>query len=348
MALFNEYLGRLASLTCLCSADNELSPASYEIDNRLPVGKSQVLNPLCWIKIYRKAKKINATHLILEFPYYGIAGVLCKKLLGVKLIVHSHNIEGLRFKEQRKWWWRILFFFEKHVSQRADLVFVKTATDKSEAVTHFALDKNKVLVIPYASNGNKMLNKQQARQIICKRHHIKEEEKIFLFAGTLDYLPNAEAVLAIYDTIVPLLKKENIPFTFLICGRNKLREFAYLNNFSNENVIYAGEVKDIETYFACCDVFVNPVKKGGGVQTKIYDALSFHCNVVAFESMLQKDEQLLSLRKVHAVKDGDWPAFVRSIVNAMTNSEWVPAMFLKANSWAESAKKAIEHLKTAL
>src|SRR5690349_15226577 len=78
VALFNEYLGRLTPLTCLCSKNNEQVDASYNIDNSLPIAKGQFLNPLTWRKVYTTVRNINATHLILEFPYYGVAALLCK------------------------------------------------------------------------------------------------------------------------------------------------------------------------------------------------------------------------------------------------------------------------------
>src|SRR6476661_7374262 len=81
VAFFMEHLARQAPLTCLCSRTNQSVPAAFIIDNSLPVSKTQFLNPLCWMKIYRKAGNLRTTHLIVEFPYYGIAGWLCKQLL---------------------------------------------------------------------------------------------------------------------------------------------------------------------------------------------------------------------------------------------------------------------------
>ena len=102
IAFFNENLGKLTSLSCICSRNNETEKADYSAYNSLPISKTQFLNPFVWFKIYLVAKKTKSTHLILEFPYHGISGLICKKYLGTKLIINTHNIEFLRFKEQNK------------------------------------------------------------------------------------------------------------------------------------------------------------------------------------------------------------------------------------------------------
>jgi polysaccharide biosynthesis protein PslH len=291
------------------------------------------------------AKRQKATHLILEFPYYGLAGVICKKLLGLNLIIHCHNIEFLRFREQKKSWWRLLYFLEKWTLQKADSVFVKTPKDRRMIAQFFGITPSRIAVIPYAMVINGPFEKEESRKLIIQRHELKSDEKLLLFAGTLDYLPNAEAVLAIYKFLVPLLEEKSVPFRFIICGRNQIKAFQYLKDLHNKHVVYAGEVVDIETYFQGCDVFVNPVQSGEGIQTKIYDALSYHCNVVAFESMLSKDEQLKSINKVYTVNDQNWTDFANKIIEASSNKALISSEFLQKNSWYMSAEKAIMHLQ---
>ncbi len=51
---------------------------------------------------------------------------MLKWFTGVKLIVHSHNIEGLRWKTLGKWWWKGLWIYEKWVHRQADLQLFQT------------------------------------------------------------------------------------------------------------------------------------------------------------------------------------------------------------------------------
>src|SRR5688572_30144424 len=221
IALFNENLGKLTSLNCLCSRNNEPEKAGYSIYNILPVSQTQFLNPYIWLRIYLVAKRTRSTHLILEFPYHGISGLICKKYLGVKLIINTHNIEFLRFKEQNRKWSELLYHFERWILRRANLVFFKTENDKKKAEKIFKLKADKVSTITYGVSDEEFSKKEPARQWICKVHQIEETEKIILFAGTLDYMPNADALIAIKDYIIPSLRKKLPAFKIIVCGRNR-------------------------------------------------------------------------------------------------------------------------------
>ncbi len=294
IALFNKYLAREAELVCLCSKNNEPGgKVNYKLIPGLPVSKTQFINSFCWHKIISTVKKEKITHLILEHPYHGIAGWLAKKIHGVKLIVHSHNIEALRFKETGSRWWRLLAIYEKWVHRQANLNLFKTEDELQYAVANFGLNKEKCLVTHYGIDPEeKRPDQGVAKNIIAERHNILPPEKILLFAGTLDYKPNATAVENIYKEIAPRLAESNFQGRIIICGRNKLPSFQYLNSLSHPMVINAGEAEDIENYFAAADVFINPVLTGGGVQTKVIDALSYGFGVVAFRYMLEKNMRI--------------------------------------------------------
>jgi glycosyltransferase involved in cell wall biosynthesis len=344
VAFFNEHLGLHVPLVCLCSKNNELIKTSYKIQNLLPVSKMQFLNPLTWRKIYSTAKNEKATHLILEFPYHGIAGFICKKWLGINLIIHTHNIEFLRFKEQKKWWWGPLFHFEKWVLKNANTVLFKTEKDKLLAQKHFSLEESNLAVVPYGVEKSKMTTKGDAQGVIRKRHKIKEDEKIILFAGTLDYRPNADAVVSLVKKIIPQLDEKHFQYRIIVCGRNRLKQFEFLNSIKNDKMIFAGEVEDMENYFMAADVFINPVISGGGVQTKILDALSYHLNVVCFESKLSgiKDAG----NKIFSVQNRDWKAFVQGIIEAANKTEVTPIAFFEAHNWHTIAVKALHKIGT--
>lgn len=342
VALFNRHLAVHATLLCLCSKNNEAVDTGYRIDNSLPVGKAQFFNPFIWLKIYRTVKKESVTHLLLEFPYHGIAGVLCKKLLGVKLVVHEHNIEYLRFKEQKErgWWW--LYLLERWTLRHADAVFFITKEDRQTAEKSFGLKPEKLSVVSYGVTKRNTPSREEAQAVIKKRHSIQPKEKILLFAGTLDYNPNADAIVAIYEYLIPLLDQQNFHYKIITCGRNQ-SSFHYLNELkAPTKLVMAGEVDDVETYFLAADVFINPVLTGGGVQTKTLDALSYHLNVVCFDSKLRGIEN--AGEKVFAVADGDWQAFANVTIAATQSSAPTPAAFFETYDWRTIAAKAYQKM----
>lgn len=336
---FNDALAQHAELTCVCSSNNILAKDSaYPVLNCLPVSKSQFLNPLAWRRILQVGKKQHVTHLLLEFPYYGILGIFYKKFHRVKLVVNTHNIEYLRFREMRKWWWPILFVLEKWTLQRADLVLFKTKSDLLFAKQQFRLHDQQVSLVPYGVTLQETARKQNARKLIAERYSIAKDKKILLFAGTLDYLPNAEAVKWISTELVPLLKQGNFSFKVLICGRLQYSSFQYLKQHKSESVCFVGDVDDIENYFLAADVFVNPVQNGGGIQTKIMDALSYHLNVVCFQSKCKEIQH--AENKLYAVQDGDADKFANATIAAAKAQSLTPDAFFETYNWRTIAAKA--------
>jgi glycosyltransferase involved in cell wall biosynthesis len=342
VALFNQHLAQHAPLLCLCSKNNENTSTNYRVENVLPVGKGHVLNPLVWQKIYDTAKREGITHLLLEFPYYGLAGILCKKLLSVKLIVNTHNIEYRRFKEQKKWWWGPLFHLERLTLRAADTVFFKTEADIKTAKEKFDLKAEKLFLVPYGVEEKKGVNKAVAKTIIRQRHGIEAEDKILLFAGTLDYAPNADAVVSIAKKLIPLLNEKSFRYKIIVCGRNRFKEFAYLNALQNEQLIMAGETADMETYFESADVFINPVLSGGGVQTKTMDALSYHLNVVCFTAKAAGING--AENKVFPVMDNDWNSFASAVVAASQRTTPTPHTFIEKYNWRTIAAEAYQKI----
>lgn len=347
IVLFNKYVGKEIALTCLCSKENQSEEQlSYKLISELPKSKTQFVNPLIWFKIIRTAKKEQATHLIIEHPYHGIAGWLTKLFTGIKLIVHAHNIEYLRFKELGKWWWPLLRFYEKWTHRRADLSLFKTEADKQLAIAKFKLNPTRCTIQLYGIDPEEVTpNKNLARSIISKRHNIKDDEKILLFSGTLDYAPNAKAVENIYTEIAPRLTSDNQKVKIIICGRNKDKNFQYLKDLSHPTIIQAGEVEDINQYFAAADVFINPVLLAAGIQTKMIDALSIGCPVVCFNQTALPPEYKISDKRIFTTENDNWDIFYQNILSAFNpSSKEFSQQDLNSLFWRQSIKGVLEYI----
>jgi polysaccharide biosynthesis protein PslH len=161
-----------------------------------------------------------------------------------------------------------------------------------------------------------------------------------LFAGTLDYQPNAKAVRLIFKEIAPRLDDS---FTILICGRNDLKEFESIKHLAQPNVLFIGEVEDIEHYFAAADAFLDPVETGGGVQSKIIEALGYDLNVVCFDSQADKQFELAG-EKIFPSASGDYDGIVKNINRSVLSSSPTLPQFFKYYNWESIIKRLNEKL----
>lgn len=342
IALFNKYLAKQTELTCLCSRDNIAAGIDYSVLPKLPVGKKQFADPAVWKLITSTAREQKATHILLEHPYHGIAAIRACRATGAKLIVHSHNIESQRFRQLGKQGWQLLSRYERWVHRQADLNLFKSKIDRDFAIKRFGLEPDKCVIIPYGiekvSNNGKIKNSgipdgTEGKSSQSKNPVSSDYELQVLFAGTLDYQPNAAAVEAIYQQIAPALLKQNYPCRITIAGRNRNPAFQYLERLQHPLVTRLPEVDDIETYFANADVFINPVLQGGGIQTKNIEALAHHTNVVAFDSMIDPELKQYAGEKLFSVKAGHWIEFVQQIQKAATYTANTPDTFFEHYDW---------------
>ena len=150
IALFYKYFSVYHVVTIIGSKNNQPGESEgYALLNILSGSRWRYINPFLFFTLRKQIREKKATHLILEHPYYGWLGYLLKKCCGIKLVVHSHNMEGNRWKSLGKWWWSILWGYERWVHRRADYNFFIQAEDRDYAIKRFALDPARCIVMTY-------------------------------------------------------------------------------------------------------------------------------------------------------------------------------------------------------
>ncbi|MBL0146290.1 MAG: glycosyltransferase family 4 protein [Chitinophagaceae bacterium] len=171
------------------------------------------------------------------------------------------------------------------------------------------------------------LQRDEAKEFLQKKYTIGEDEKILLFNGTLNYQPNLDALKIILNKINPaLIEHNNFAYKIIICG-SKLP--AELNNLEgHKNIIYAGFVNDITVYFKGADIFLNPVIEGGGIKTKVVEALGYNLSVISTTSGAIGIAQQITGNKLSIIEDEDWLNFVQAIIVANTSNE-IPVTFFE-------------------
>lgn len=344
IALFNEYLGRELELCCITIKNNDSSFAkTYTVKNILSNSPSRYFNPAYFFLLKKMIRQEQITHLILEHPYYGWLGILLKWFCKVKLIVHSHNIEATRFRSMGKWWWGILWHYEKHVYKNADHNFFIQDDDREFAIHKFKLNASRCSTITYGFEMAAPPSREDratAKKNICHHYNIQEDEKILLFNGTLDYAPNRDALDIILEKINPqLLANSAFRYKIIICGNKLPSSYNSLENYKDRHIIYAGFVDDISLFFKGADIFINPVIDGGGIKTKVVEALGYDLAVISTKSGAIGIPAAITGGKMRITKDGDWEEFARQvIIHEPANS--IPAAFFDHFYWGNIAKKA--------
>ena len=344
IAFFYDYLAVHVNLTCVTTKENDPSAVSnYEVLNILSNSGLRYIDIFYFFTLRKIIREKKITHLIIEHPYYGWLGVLLKCFYKIKLVVHSHNIEALRFKSTGRWWWGVLWQYEKYTHQQADANFFIHDDDRNFAVEKFKLAAGKCETITYGFELQNLPAPEEkilAKNNLCKQYQVDADTKLLLFNGTLDYKPNLDAVDIILQHINPLLlSNDHFKYKIIICGKGLPSRYDELKSFASKNIIYAGFVDDINIYFKGADIFINPVTDGGGIKTKVVEALGYGLSVISTQSGATGVPIGITGDKLKIIADKDWDEFAKQ-ASVLNTASTIPKNFFDHFYWGNIAGKA--------
>ena len=99
-----------------------------------------------------------------------------------------------------------------------------------------------------------------------------EKDNSIVFVGNLGYPPNEDAVLWFANDILPLVLKRIPSARFVVVGMNAPPKILALADRSQIEV--TGEVPDVRPYLWRAAVSVAPLRKAGGSQFKVLEAMA--------------------------------------------------------------------------
>lgn len=341
IALFYKYFSRYVSLVCVATQSNDPAAAEgYEVLNLLPNGTTRYADPRLFFTLRTIIRQRGITHLELEHPYWGWLAVWLKWATGVQLIVHSHNIEGTRWQTLGKWWWKGLWHYEKWVHRRADYSFFKQDEDRLYAIRHFGLAPEQCITTTYGiewSQAPAPAERAVARRALLAAHGIPAHHRLLLFNGSFNYLPNLRGLQQIIQTVNPALQQLNdFPYTILICGKDIPAD---LEQGRPPNMVFAGFVPDVDLYFKGTDVFLNPVVEGGGIKTKLVEALGHGMNAVSTRNGAIGVDPAICNGKLTIIDDR-LTGFAEAVVRAAAYEAETPAVYFQQFYWGAIAQQA--------
>ena len=155
---------------------------------------------------------------------------------------------------------------EEEALNEFDRVYVCSEGDKSKLPANHRAE---LCVLPNAVRFPEIVPRESSDRVFT-----------FLFAGTLGYYPNEDAVRYFGGEIVPLIRRSTrSEFVVNVVGTGaseSLREFA-----SDSGMQMIGEVADIAPWYQNASAVVVPLRAGGGTRIKVLEAFSHHRPVVS-------------------------------------------------------------------
>lgn len=229
----------------------------------------------------------------------------------------QHNVEAMIWKRHyqvatnplKKLYlfgqWLKMRAFERYACRQFDIVIAVSAEDRQQIKAEYGIDA--VFDVP---TGVDTLFFQPNRTKAVDPHNL-------VFTGSMDWLPNEDAIRYFTETILPLIKTQIREVTLTVVGRNPYPALLSLAE-SDPSVIVTGRVDDVRPYMDQAAAYVVPLRIGGGTRLKIYEAMAMGKAIVSTtvgaEGLPVTSGQELLL--------ADSPeAFAESIVNVLRDAE---------------------------
>lgn len=344
IAHFNQFLGEKRKLYVAGTSDNlPYGKESYHFLPFLLRSKVRYIDLTAYFRIRKFILANGIDTLIIEHPYLGWLGWMLKTTTSVKLIYHTHNVEFARFRSLGKFWWPLLKVYERMSLHSADIVCCISREDRNQFIQELKIPPEKCIIVPYGILQKKVPeNKSTLKAAICNRHGLDPERQLLFFNGLLDYAPNTQALQNIIEKVNPLLQQSGLAYEILIAGKRLPAYFNELKDLKKAHIHYAGFVEDIDNYTAAADLLLNPIMTGGGVKTKVIEAIGLDTSVVSTRSGAIGVDMQLCGDKISIVEDGDWNAFADKMIAQLKVHPQTPSVFYEQYYWGNIMDRFVE------
>ncbi|MCR9101803.1 MAG: glycosyltransferase family 4 protein [bacterium] len=327
------FLAARTRLTAISTPDNADDAAPFQLKALLSRGVARYVLPGGALRISRYFTENEVGHCIAFQPFIALLLYGPCKWRRVKLSIYIQNLEYQRFRSMGKAWWPLVFAVEWLAFRLAHHLYFISPDEVRPGQQAFGLSPEKSSVLPYGTPHARQPERQNARDRIRQKHGYGEKECLIIFFGPQTYQPNLEAVVRIVEHIEPAFRQmADFPYRFLICGGGLPAQHDQLRAY--RNVDYLGYVEDIEAYVQAADLMVNPVNSGGGVKTKLVEAIALGTTVVSsYTGALGVVPQACG-PKLRRVADEDYPAFAETLLQCFRDGQVpTPATFYDTYYW---------------
>jgi len=157
--------------------------------------------------------------------------------------------------------WRKMQKFERIACQRMDRVIAVSESDSEMMERDYGLEK--VYDVPTGVDVD----------FFKPNSTVTPRRNSLVFTGSMDWLPNEDAINYFTQQILPLIKNSVPDVNITVVGRNPSRRLQELGQ-RESSITVTGRVDDVRPYMESAAAYIVPLRIGGGTRLKIYEALA--------------------------------------------------------------------------
>jgi glycosyltransferase involved in cell wall biosynthesis len=200
--------------------------------------------------------------------------------LSCPAILFQHNVESMIWKRHfevqnnqlkkiyLRQQWRKMERFERETCRRFDTVIAVSKDDCEQMRKEYAVDN--VFEVPTGVDTDFFT--PSGKETVDPRN--------IVFTGSMDWLPNEDAIRYYTDQILPVIRRSLPDVTLTVVGRNPYPGLIELSQ-KDPAIVVTGRVEDVRPYMESAAAYVVPLRIGGGTRLKIYEAMAMEKAIVS-------------------------------------------------------------------
>ncbi|MBK9165436.1 MAG: glycosyltransferase [Acidobacteria bacterium] len=264
----------------------------------------------------------DGRHDILVCDFLHPAINLPQKSIGIPTLLFQHNVEAMI--------WRRHYEVAESMPKKAYLKsqwerarrFERQACRRFDTVVAVSKEDGEVFRSEYGHKRVKEIGTGVDTEYFTPVNGDRTTKPNIVFTGSMDWLPNSDAVMWFTKEIFPRIKQEIPEATFTVVGRDPFPEILELAK-RDPSIKVTGRVDDVRPYMREAAVFVVPIRIGGGTRLKIFEAMAMGLPVVSTtigaEGLPVTDGKDILLRD-------DPPTFSQAIVSLFVDLEYAAGL----------------------
>jgi sugar transferase (PEP-CTERM/EpsH1 system associated) len=200
--------------------------------------------------------------------------------LATPAVLFQHNVEAMIWKRHyevqtnpvKKAYlygqWQKMRRFEREMCRRFDSVIAVSADDREQMKHEYGAEA--VFDVPTGVDV----------EFFRPSNTVKLVPNSLVFTGSMDWLPNDDAIRYFTREIMPLIKKKVPDVTLTVVGRNPAPALVDLSK-EDQSLIITGRVDDVRPYMENAAAYIVPLRIGGGTRLKIFEAMAMEKAIVS-------------------------------------------------------------------
>ena len=317
--------------------------------SRLPYAMQKYISPAMAKKIREVTERANFDVVVCDFL---MPSVNVPDALRFPTVLFQHNVEAMIWqrhyevatnplkKAYLKSQWRKSREYEASTCRRFDMIAAVSPDDAESMRREYGIEN--VRSIPTGVDT----------EFFTSRSERAAQGANLVFTGSMDWLPNEDAIGWFTKSVLPSIREEIPNVTLTVVGRNPLPALVEMSK-SDSALVVTGRVPDVRPYMENASVYIVPIRIGGGTRLKIFEAMSMGLPVVSTtvgaEGLPVVDEEDVLIRDsehdfadaiVHLLKDPERQLALgmRAAENVRRRFSWKAA----AEAFSEICDAAVE------